>query len=348
MGGPWSRERECQNATCAGNSTETADDIPCAPSDPNCDPWSSWGPCASPHVPDHICDQIRSKECTEKCSNDIWSEWGAWSHPCSHSCGGYKSRTRYCIKGDCPVNNPGCPGESSQTVDCDHANQGILITAYSQAEIFIPSTKETFQLPAIPGSPRVWHTQTGNVLCGGAYDNTESTCLKLKSNGAGWMPYSPGTVEPRMAHSAWQSPNGVVLMGGYYSGDSTELVNNTDTISQFTLNDPVSYACAINNFGEVVLTGGFGNRKDVVRYSMSGFEGNLPDLNVGRQYHACSRFTDQYGKKYIVGDWRLHRAGEHKIHGDLHSWSHSLGTVRGAATSRLRIELFGFFWFVCV
>ena len=53
------------------------------------------------------------------------------------------------------------------------------------------------------------------------------------------MPYSPGTVEPRMAHSAWQSPDGVVLMGGYYSGDSTELVNNTDSISQFTLNDPV-------------------------------------------------------------------------------------------------------------
>ena len=42
-----------------------------------------------------------------------------------------------------------------------------------------------------------------------------------------------------MAHSAWQSPDGVVLMGGYYSGDSSELINNTHTSSQFTLNDPV-------------------------------------------------------------------------------------------------------------
>ena len=57
-----------------------------------------------------------------------------------------------------------------------------------------------------------------------------------------------------------------------------------------------SYACAINNGAEVVVTGGFGNRKDVLVYSMTGFEGNLPDLNEGRQYHACARYTDPYGK----------------------------------------------------
>ena len=53
-----------------------------------------------------------------------------------------------------------------------------------------------------------------------------------------------------MAHSAWQSPNGVVLMGGYYSGDSTELVNNTDTISQFTLNEPVRLASEENDLNK--------------------------------------------------------------------------------------------------
>ena len=57
-----------------------------------------------------------------------------------------------------------------------------------------------------------------------------------------------------------------------------------------------SYACAINNGTEVVVTGGFGNRKDVSVYSMSGFVQNLPDLNVGRQYHACARYQDQSGK----------------------------------------------------
>ena len=56
-----------------------------------------------------------------------------------------------------------------------------------------------------------------------------------------------------------------------------------------------SYACAINDGAEVVLTGGFGNRKDVSVYSMSGFVRNLPDLHEGRQYHACARYTDPYG-----------------------------------------------------
>ena len=39
-------------------------------------------------------------------------------------------------------------------------------------------------------------------------------------------------------------------MGGYYSGDSTELVNNTDTISQFTLNEPVRLASEENDLNK--------------------------------------------------------------------------------------------------
>ena len=113
-----------------------------------------------------------------------------------------------------------------------------------------------------------------------------------------------------MAHSQWDSPSGILLLGGYDSGDSTELVTSGGTSSQFSLNDKVrlgftgkrkyddnmicSYACAINNGSEVVLTGGFGNRRDVSVYSMSGFVRNLPDLNVGRQYHACARYQNQY------------------------------------------------------
>ena len=61
-----------------------------------------------------------------------------------------------------------------------------------------------------------------------------------------------------------------------------------------------SYACAINNGSEVVLTVGFGNRRDVSVYSMSGFVRNLPDLNVGRQYHACARYQNQYDQNVYL------------------------------------------------
>ena len=105
--------------------------------------------------------------------------------------------------------------------------------------MFIPSTLETFSLPAIPGSPRVWHTLTGTVLCGGAYAGTSTSCLKLKENGDGWQPYSSNLTQSRLAHSAWDSPSGVVLLGGYDSAETTELLNSTGSTSQFSLIDPV-------------------------------------------------------------------------------------------------------------
>ena len=113
---------------------------------------------------------------------------------------------------------------------------GILITAYKQAEIYIPSTNETFDLPTIPGNPRLWHTLTGNVLCGGVYPNTSSSCLELTQSGHGWLPYSAGLDPLRMAHSAWSSPEGIVLLGGYFSPTTTQLITNSNTSPGFSLN----------------------------------------------------------------------------------------------------------------
>ena len=58
-----------------------------------------------------------------------------------------------------------------------------------------------------------------------------------------------------------------------------------------------SYACAISDGLKVVLTGGFGNRREVSVYNLSGFERNLPNLNIGRQYHACASYND--GEKNV-------------------------------------------------
>merc|ERR1712061_477634 len=135
------------------------------------------------------------------CDEDQWSPWSSWSS-CSHSCGGSHTRTRDCIRGDCTTGPSGWPGEEAQTQSCSEANKGILITSYNQAEVYIPPIKKTFDLPSIPNNPRVWHTLTGNVICGGAYPGTYNTCLELKENGDGWRNYSTSFKPWRMAHSA--------------------------------------------------------------------------------------------------------------------------------------------------
>merc|ERR550539_550666 len=173
------------------------------------------------------------------------------------------------------------------------------MTSYNDAAIFIPSTKQTHSLSAIPGSPRELHTLTDNVICGGVYPGTSTTCLELSETGEGWRPYKTFN-KPRMAHSSWLSPQGIVLLGGYYSGKSTEALSSSGYGSNFRLQDNTSYACAINDGDEVVLTGGFGNRKAVKVYSLSGFVQNLPELSVGRQYHACASYLDVNDRKTFL------------------------------------------------
>ena len=50
----------------------------------------------------------------------------------------------------------------------------------------------------------------------------------------------------------------------------------------------------------MVLTGGFGYKKQVVVYDMAGFVQSLPDLRVGRLYHACASYKNEMNQKAEV------------------------------------------------
>ena len=101
----------------------------------------------------------------------------------------------------------------------------------------------TTPLPDIPEHPRVGHTLTGNVICGGLYPGTSDNCLELKSDGTGWHPYISPLTESRMAHSSWDSPEGIVLLGGYNTGKKVEILKkqggsvSTSVLPDFTLYD---------------------------------------------------------------------------------------------------------------
>ena len=82
------------------------------------------------------------------------------------------------------------------------------------------------RLPDLPHS-RYKHTSTGTTLCGGG-DNwdTRSSCTRLDTVTGTWVT-SHRTAQPRVSHSSWDGPAGLVLIGGTWSTNSTELLRET-------------------------------------------------------------------------------------------------------------------------
>ena len=84
-------------------------------------------------------------------------------------------------------------------------------------------------LPPLP-TVRGGHTQDGLLSCGG--EDTGRTCIKLSALAGGWV-VSHNLLEGREYHSSWQSPAGLVLIGGYWSGTTTELLSSSDSSSSY-------------------------------------------------------------------------------------------------------------------
>ena len=102
-------------------------------------------------------------------------------------------------------------------------------------------------------------------------------------------------------HAAWETKNGVYLIGGAGdSGKTSELVKPDGTVTEgFPLKTSINYACPIpdqeNN--EVILTAGLGRDGNNVQvYDESGWKRDMPSLNTGRAGHGCTSFI-QNGKK---------------------------------------------------
>ena len=77
-------------------------------------------------------------------------------------------------------------------------------------------------LPSLPHS-RYGHTQSGMEVCGG-HDNVTMTNCMTFSNGT-WTTCHT-LLHPRTNHTSWLSPEGVVLMGGSASPNTTEILEN--------------------------------------------------------------------------------------------------------------------------
>ena len=72
-------------------------------------------------------------------------------------------------------------------------------------------------MPAMP-EPNLVHTQTGPIVCGGY--GGEKSCITFINGNDNWK-QSHSLDQPRRMHTAWNSPQGVVLLGGYDSSART-------------------------------------------------------------------------------------------------------------------------------
>ena len=91
-------------------------------------------------------------------------------------------------------------------------------------------------VPPLPlsAASRYHHTQDGEVACGG-YDYEDATsCSTLTASG--WTK-SHDLLYERRKHVSWNSPDGLLLMGGEYSLRNTELLTNTSSSSRMSNRD---------------------------------------------------------------------------------------------------------------
>ena len=106
--------------------------------------------------------------------------------------------------------------------------------------MFNIETKKSCALPDLPGDVRFGHSLCSRLLCGGYDSSTLRSCLMLDPRTGNFTPTSVRLREERWDHLCWdvEGENGpTLLMGGYYSERSTELVSSDGSYSSasFTL-----------------------------------------------------------------------------------------------------------------
>jgi len=138
------------------------------------------------------------------------------------------------------------------------------------------------------------------IGCGGAYDvnnkstvHTMSSCVTLTRNGWTHLHFLQ---TPRMGHTSWASPDGLMLFGGYHEHYTAENIESGAGQLHLNISYPASWgACAINDHQSTVITGGLAEdgitaRNSVFKFNQQGFVESLPPMRQPRMAHGCGEF----------------------------------------------------------
>ena len=90
----------------------------------------------------------------------------------------------------------------------------------TKVEVINPSGNVSCSPPDLP-QPRYYHTMNNNIVCGGnGGTDTKTSCDQLTT--AGWT-RSHTLIHSRQYHSSWEVEDGIILLGGFYSGTTSEI-----------------------------------------------------------------------------------------------------------------------------
>ena len=76
-----------------------------------------------------------------------------------------------------------------------------------------------------------YHTQDGPLACGGGFasDTMRTSCVKWSQ---GDWTESHSLREERYGHVSWATASGVYLIGGHYSGNTSELAKEDGSVEE--------------------------------------------------------------------------------------------------------------------
>jgi len=254
--------------------------------------------------------------CSPRPVDGSWGSWTAWTS-CSQSCGGgTETRWRLC---DSPAPAHGgadCQGDGLEQRPCNTRPcpvPGFLISggwpdsSLKKAELYNPASGNSCPVQDLQ-QYRQYHSSCGGLLCGSHVSSasTSRSCERITGTEVSPLPFLT-LRQGRYGHLCWSLPaDKVMLLGGWKSGTSTEIVSGSSSSEGFTLPYKTQKACGIEVGDHYVVTGGWdidapeSALNTVAKYSQSGLVDYLPSLNTRRNLHACSSFISDSGETVLM------------------------------------------------
>ena len=119
------------------------------------------------------------------------------------------------------------------------------------AEVFLPSTATSCELPGLV-LKRVEHSLDGFLACGGGCFgdiDPRTSCEEFSPATGTWARTNHTLQQERDNHVSWTVEEGTILMGGYYSWATSEIVKHDGTTeTSFDMKYDTEYETIQYNF----------------------------------------------------------------------------------------------------